>query len=69
MPEEFEVSSPHEQHIEHTTHHAHAQGDRFASKIAVMTAIMATVGALMSCSYAGLACSFRVPRIQRTRET
>lgn len=48
MPEEFEVPSPHEQHIEHTTHHAHAQGDSFASKIAVMTAIMATVGALMS---------------------
>ena len=48
MPEEFEVPSPHEQHIEHTTHHAHAQGDRFASKVAVMTAIMATVGAMMS---------------------
>jgi hypothetical protein len=48
MPEEFEVPSPHEHHVEHATHHAHAQGDRFASKIAVMTAIMATVGALMS---------------------
>ncbi|MDI2595164.1 DUF4337 domain-containing protein [Pseudomonas sp. N3-W] len=48
MSEEFEVPSPHEQHVEHATHHAHGQGDRFASKIAVMTAIMATLGALLS---------------------
>jgi hypothetical protein len=48
MPEEFEVPSPHEQHVEHATHHAHAHGDDFASKIAVMTAVMATIGALLS---------------------
>jgi hypothetical protein len=48
MPEEFEVPSPHEQHVEHATHHAHARGDDFASKIAVMTAVMATIGALLS---------------------
>lgn len=48
MAEEFEVPSPHEHHLEHVTEHAHASGDNFASKIAVMTAIMATVGALFS---------------------
>jgi len=48
MPEDFEVPSPHEQHLEHVTEHAHARGDNFASKIAVMTAIMATIGALLS---------------------
>jgi len=44
MSESFEVPSPHEHHVEH----AHTTGDRFAGKIAVMTAIMATVGALLS---------------------
>lgn len=48
MSEAFEVPSPHEHHVEHVTHHAHAHGDNFASKIAVMTAIMATLGALLS---------------------
>jgi hypothetical protein len=48
MSEEFEVPSPHEHHIEHVTEHAHGSGDNFAGKIAVMTAIMATVGALFS---------------------
>ncbi len=48
MIEEFEVPSPHERHVEHVTEHAHRQGDSFASKIAVMTAIMATLGALLS---------------------
>src|SRR5471032_2248326 len=48
MSEAFEVPSPHEEHVEHVTHHAHGKGDNFASKIAVMTAIMATVGALLS---------------------
>lgn len=43
MSESYEVPSPHEQHVEH----AHAAGG-FAGKIAVMTAIMATVGALLS---------------------
>lgn len=44
MSEQFEVPSPHEHHVEH----AHASGDSFAGKIAVMTAIMATIGALLS---------------------
>lgn len=48
MSEAFEVPSPHEHHVEHVTHHANSQGDNFASKIAVMTAIMATIGALLS---------------------
>src|SRR5450830_1644269 len=48
MTEAFEVPSPHEKHIEHVTEHAHASGDNFAGKIAVMTAIMATVGAMFS---------------------
>ncbi|MGV8917875.1 MAG: DUF4337 domain-containing protein [Pseudomonas sp.] len=48
MPEDFEVPSPHEEHLEHTTHHAHGNRDSFAGRIAVMTAIMATVGALLS---------------------
>lgn len=48
MAEEFEVPSPHEKHVEHATEHAHARGDNFASRIAVMTAIMATLGAMLS---------------------
>ncbi|RBH53667.1 MULTISPECIES: DUF4337 domain-containing protein [Pseudomonas] len=48
MTENFEVPSPHEKHVEHTTEHAHARGDSFASRIAVMTAIMATIGAMLS---------------------
>ncbi|MFZ4967137.1 DUF4337 domain-containing protein [Pseudomonas sp. Mn2068] len=48
MSEAFEVPSPHEKHVEHTTEHAHARGDGFASRIAVMTAIMATIGAMLS---------------------
>ncbi|MQR00877.1 DUF4337 domain-containing protein [Glaciimonas soli] len=48
MAEEFEVPSPHEHHVEHVTEHAHGSGDNFAGKIAVMTAIMATVGAMFS---------------------
>ena len=48
MAEEFEVPSPHEHHLEHVTQHAHGSGDNFAGKIAVMTAIMATIGALFS---------------------
>jgi len=48
MAEEFEVPSPHEHHLEQVTEHAHGSGDNFAGKIAVMTAIMATIGALFS---------------------
>jgi len=48
MSEAFEVPSPHEKHVEHATEHAHRSGDNFASRIAVKTAIMATVGAMLS---------------------
>ena len=48
MSEDFEVPSPHEHHLKHVNEHAHASGDNFAGKIAVMTAIMATLGALLS---------------------
>ncbi|NWA87726.1 DUF4337 domain-containing protein [Pseudomonas sp. D8002] len=48
MSEAFEVPSPHEKHVEHATERAHRSGDNFASRIAVMTAIMATVGAMLS---------------------
>lgn len=48
MSEAFEVPSPHEKHVEHATEHAHRSGDNFASRIAVMTAIKATVGAMLS---------------------
>src|SRR6266436_1043857 len=41
MSEEFEVPGPHEHEVEHQ-----AQHDPFAGRIAVMTAIFATVGAL-----------------------
>ena len=40
--EGFHVHGPHDHELEHAAH----GNDQFASKIAVMTAIMATVGAL-----------------------
>ncbi len=42
MAEEFEVHGPHDHELEHAAH----GGDNFSSKIAVMTAIMATLGAI-----------------------
>lgn len=42
MSEGFHVHGPHDHEIEHAAH----GGDDFSSRIAVMTAIMATVGAL-----------------------
>lgn len=42
MAEEFEVHGPHDHELEHAGH----GGDDFSSKIAVMTAIMATAGAI-----------------------
>ena len=42
MSEEFEVAGPHEHEVEHQAAH----GDPFAGRIAVMTAIFATIGAL-----------------------
>src|SRR4029077_9344926 len=41
MSEEFEVTGPHEHEVEHRGQH-----DPFAGRIAVMTAIFATTGAL-----------------------
>lgn len=55
MSEEFEVRGPHEEALEHAGHgHAHAHGqataspDSFAGRIAVMTALLATIGAVFS---------------------
>jgi hypothetical protein len=44
MSEGFHVHGPHDHEVEHQAQH----GDSFASRIAVMTAILATVGALFS---------------------
>jgi predicted ribosome quality control (RQC) complex YloA/Tae2 family protein len=48
MAEEFEVSGPHEEALEHATKHARESNDNFAGNIAVVTAILATLGALFS---------------------
>jgi len=42
MSEEFEVHGPHDHEAEHRAEH----GDPFAARLAVMTAIFATIGAL-----------------------
>ncbi|WP_144113116.1 DUF4337 domain-containing protein [Paraburkholderia sp. BCC1886] len=47
MPEEFEVHGPHDHAVEHAGQH-HDE-DPFASRMAVITAILATIGAL--CAY------------------
>ena len=47
----FHVHGPHDHELEHAAHGAHGghgEKDRFASTIAVMTAILATIGALFS---------------------
>ncbi|HEY2607452.1 DUF4337 domain-containing protein [Paraburkholderia sp. RL18-103-BIB-C] len=46
MSEEYEVHGPHDHAVEHAAHH---DADPFASRMAVMTAILATIGAL--CAY------------------
>ena len=45
MAEEYEVPSPHEHHLEHA---AEDHGDSLAQRIALMTAIIATIAALVS---------------------
>jgi hypothetical protein len=45
----FHVHGPHDHHLEHAAQHGGA--DAFSGRIAVLTAVLATVGALMS--YAG----------------
>jgi len=44
--EEFHVHGPHDHQLEHAAEHG--AGDRFAGRVAVTTAILATVGALFS---------------------
>lgn len=48
MSEEFEVAGPHDEAVEHAARHARDSTDNFAGNIAVITAILATVGALFS---------------------
>ena len=48
MSEEFEVRGPHEDLADRVAESAHATGDAFASRLAVVTALLATVGALFS---------------------
>jgi hypothetical protein len=45
MPEEYEVHGPHDHAVEHPGHH---DADPFASRMAVITAILATIGALLA---------------------
>jgi hypothetical protein len=45
MSEEFEVRGPHDEALEHP---GHGESDPFAGRIAVMTAILATIGAIFS---------------------
>lgn len=45
MAEEFEVKGPEEEQVEHHVEHAK---DNFASRVAVLTAILATIGAIFS---------------------
>jgi hypothetical protein len=51
MSDEYEVHGPHDHAVEHAAegHGAHHDTDPFASRMAVMTAIFATIGAI--CSY------------------
>lgn len=44
----FHVHGPHDHEMEHAAQNAHGDSDGFASKLAVTTAILSTVGALFS---------------------
>ena len=44
----FHVHGPHDHAVEHGSAHGHGDSDNFASRIAVMTAILSTIGALFS---------------------
>ena len=46
MSEGFHVHGPHDHEVEHAA--SHGAGDKFSGRIAVMTAILATVGAMFS---------------------
>ncbi|MDB5803372.1 MAG: hypothetical protein JWN73_694 [Betaproteobacteria bacterium] len=44
----FHVHGPHDHELEHAAHSAHDDGDSFAGRLAVLTAVLSTVGALFS---------------------
>jgi hypothetical protein len=48
MPEEYEVHGPHDHAVEQAAHGGHGEGDGFSGRIAVTTAILATIGAVFS---------------------
>lgn len=48
MSDDFEVRGPHEEALEHAGHGGGHAPDPFAGRIAVMTAILATIGAIFS---------------------
>jgi hypothetical protein len=48
MPEEYEVHGPHDHAVEHVGHDGHGGADSFSGRIAVTTAILATIGAVFS---------------------
>ncbi len=48
MAEEFEVKGLHDEHLERAGESSHEHGDKFGNRLAVMTALFATVGALFS---------------------
>ncbi|HTJ95608.1 MAG TPA: DUF4337 domain-containing protein [Pararobbsia sp.] len=48
MSDEFEVHGPHDHAVEHAAEHGAHGSDGFASRVAVMTAVLATVGAMVS---------------------
>lgn len=50
MSEEYEVHGPHDHAVEHAAsgHGAHGESDAFPGRMAVMTAILASIGAIFS---------------------
>ncbi|HKT94330.1 MAG TPA: DUF4337 domain-containing protein [Paraburkholderia sp.] len=50
MSEEYEVHGPHDHAVEHAAagHGGHGEGDAFPGRIAVMTAILASIGAIFA---------------------
>src|ERR1700757_1735221 len=50
MSEEYEVHGPHDHAVEHAAagHGGHGEGDPFPGRIAVMTAILASIGAIFA---------------------
>jgi hypothetical protein len=50
MSDEYEVHGPHDHAVEHAAegHGGHGESDPFASRMAVMTAILASIGAILA---------------------